>query len=83
MKTAYLGVTGNALHCVQFYGVTVLKQPGDAQSLFLVFEHASKGSIDDYLDEYADVLDWNSVLELFSGVATGLESLHHRGIAHG
>lgn len=82
MKNAYLGVSGDALHCVKFYGVTVLKER-EARSLFLVFEHATKGSIDDYLDEYADTLDWNDVLDLFSGVATALSSLHHRGMAHG
>lgn len=82
MKNAYLGISGDALHCVKFFGVTVLKE-AETQSLFLVFERAGKGSIDDYLDEYADTLDWNNVLDLFSGVATALSSLHLRGMAHG
>ena len=82
MKNAYLGISGEAIHCVKFYGVAVLKE-GDTRNLFLVFERASKGTIDDYIDKYADDLNWNDVLSLFSDIASGLTTLHHRGIAHG
>jgi len=82
MKNAYLGVSGEALHCVKFYGVTNLKVGLEDDNLFLVFEEASKGSIDDFFDKYAGTLDWNDVLGLYADVATGLEELHHRGITH-
>jgi len=82
MKNAYLGISGNALNCVKFYGVAVLRE-GHTQNLFLVFERAIKGTIEEYLEEYANNIDWNDVLSLFSDIASGLDSLHHRGIAHG
>ena len=82
MKIVYKGVTGDPLHCVKFYGITVL-QSGQVQGLFLVFELASGGSIDEYLYTRAMELEWNDVLTLFYDIATGLEELHHRGITHG
>lgn len=82
MKLVYRGTTGGALHCVEFYGLTALKS-GPVQGLFLVFQLASGGSIDSYLGRNAAKLDWNDVLELFSGIASGLDALHERGISHG
>jgi serine/threonine protein kinase len=82
MRFVYRGVTGAPLFCVKFYGVTVLKQ-GPAQGLFLAFELAREGSIDEYLDKHAKLLQWEHIREIFSGIATGLSELHARGIAHG
>lgn len=82
MKIVYRGVTGVPLHCVRFYGVTTLAI-GSAEELFLVFDLATGGSIDEYLDRFGVDLGWNDVLQLFYDIASGLHELHSRGIAHG
>ena len=82
MKIVYKGVTGDPLRCVKFHGITVL-QSEKAKGLFLVFELAAGGSIDEYLYTRAKQLEWNDVLTLFYDIASGLEELHGRGIAHG
>jgi serine/threonine protein kinase len=83
MKLAYYGTTGEeGLCCVAFYGLTLLRS-GPAQGLFLVFELASGGTIDSYIEQNAASLDWNGILEFCSGIASGLDALHGRGISHG
>ena len=82
MRLVYHAATSAELNCVRFYGITVLKH-GPAQGLFLVFDLASRGSIDEYLHVQGENLRWDDVLKLFHDIATGLESLHERGISHG
>jgi serine/threonine protein kinase len=82
MKLVYRGVTGDEQYCAEFYGMTSLNR-GPERGLFLVFELASEGSIDEYLRCNGPNLTWGEVCELFNDVASGMRNLHSKGIAHG
>jgi len=66
---------------MEFYGITAFHEP--LQGLFLVFGLASGGTVREYLEQDGTNLQWDDVIDLFSGIATGLAELHQRGIAHG
>ena len=82
MKLVYRSVSGADMHCIDFHGITILRQ-GPVQGLFLVFDVAGGGSIDEYLAGRPEMLVWDDVFDLFFDIATGLEGLHKRGVAHG
>lgn len=82
MRLVYRGATGALSNCVKFYGITILRD-GPVQGLFLVFELASEGPIDEYLEAHAEDLSWDDVVTLFYDIASGLGELHARWIIHG
>jgi serine/threonine protein kinase len=82
MKLVYHAATGSALHCIEFHGITVLHEhshPG----LHLVFGFAMGGSVEEYVKKMGNTLQWDDLIDLFTGIATGLAEIHQRGIVHG
>jgi len=81
MKLVYRAATGSPLHCIAFHGITVLHEPPQ-QGVFLVFDLATGGTVKEYLEKFENTLQWDDLIDVFDGIATGLAELHQRGIAH-
>ena len=82
MKLVYRAATGSPLHCIAFHGITVLDEPRQ-QGLFLVFDLATGGTVKEYLERFGNTLQWDDLIDLFTGIATVLTEIHKRGISHG
>ena len=79
------------VRCITFYGIT--KSPPDdsrqdqnlpSDTLFLVFEWASQGSLLAYLRGplRGGPKDWEIILNFMEDVAVALEGVHKAGIIH-
>lgn len=84
MEVVYRALSAIPDLCIKFHGITTLNLGMPMMDgLFLVFELASGGSIDNYLEQ-PEVGDWNEVIGLFADISYGLwDGLHMKGIAHG
>ncbi|CAG8792367.1 5098_t:CDS:2, partial [Acaulospora morrowiae] len=55
----------------------------DPRRLMLVLEHASDGSLQQYLKENSRNMNWNAKLNLARQIAGALKFLHKNNILHG
>jgi serine/threonine protein kinase len=79
---SFRALIGNKDNCIELFGITELKLGDQKEGLFLVFELATERSLiqsTHILREYS----WDELINLFVGIAEGVQSLHARGIAHG
>lgn len=84
MEIVQQALSESPLHCIKFYGITILPEIGDLKSetLCLVFERATEGTLANYI-ESGKPLNWNQLISLFEGIGTGLENgLHRKRIVH-
>lgn len=84
MEIVQQALSENPIHCIQFYGITVLSGIRDFKSptLCLVFERATEGTLADYI-EREESMGWHQLISLFGDVGEGLEnSLRRKRIVH-
>lgn len=84
MEMAFRALSGNPSNCIELYGITKLSRGGEKEGVFLIFELASNGRLEQYIKNGMKNFSWEQVLELVVGIAEGLDGgLHQKGIAHG
>ena len=69
---------------LRFYGISKLEADLVSQmnKYLLVVEHADGGSLNSYLKENFDKLEWNDKFRLALQLASAVECIHNEGIIH-
>ncbi len=65
---------------IKFYGISKLEM--DANKYLLVMEYADGGSLQSYLKENFDKLEWNDKYQLAFQLANAVACMHNEGIIH-
>ncbi len=66
---------------IQFYGISKL-EAGSTNKYLLVIEYADCGSLQSYLKENFDKLEWNDKYRLAFQLANAVACMHNEGIIH-
>lgn len=84
MEIVYDALTSSPIGCINFFGITLLSSAQDLPSdtLCLVFERASEGTVLDFMNQKATSLEWADLIEMFVTIAHALEQLHSKKIVH-
>ena len=69
---------------LRFYGISKLEADLVSQmnKYLLVIEYADSGSLNSYLKENFDKLEWNDKFRLALQLASAVECIHNEGIIH-
>ncbi|RIA86512.1 hypothetical protein C1645_727075, partial [Glomus cerebriforme] len=68
---------------LQFYGITSVETDVHrTKKYFLVLEYADSGTLNNYLDQHFNELDWNDKFQLALQLASSVEYIHSCGIIH-
>ena len=69
---------------LRFYGISKLEADLVSQmnKYLLVVEHADGGSLNSYLKENFDKLEWRDKFRLAQQLASAVECIHNEGIIH-
>ena len=65
---------------INFYGISKLEM--DSNKYLLVMEYADGGSLQSYLKEDFDKLEWNDKYKLAFQLANAVSCMHNEGIIH-
>ena len=65
---------------IKFYGLSKLET--DSTKYLLVMEYADGGSLQSYLKENFNILEWSDKYRLASQIANAVACLHNEGIIH-
>lgn len=93
LDAVFTALQGDPVRCIEFYGITrTPKSYHDKEAasclrpdtIFLVFEWATKGSLIDYLSENlsGEATDWDIILNYMEDLAAGIEGIHGQNIVH-
>jgi len=97
LETTFAGLTGAAVGCVKFFGITsftsvateyeVTMDPNLPQHrIRLVFERATSGSLFDHISKViikaSYLQSWEMLVTLMASAANGLWSLHKHRVLH-
>jgi hypothetical protein len=93
LDVTFASLGGNPVGCVNFLGIALVSTPNSKDHtpsmqprLFLVFERATQGSIDTFLQSYLRDVDfitsWDRTISALSSIGTGLVSLHQHQVLH-
>lgn len=85
MEIVYEVLSSSPGGCIKFYGITNLSvdQGFPIDTLCLVFERATRGTILDFLSQQATSLDWYEVINMFISIAWALDDgLHKQKVVH-
>ncbi|CAB4393818.1 unnamed protein product [Rhizophagus irregularis] len=68
---------------LRFYGITNVEMDVyEAKKYSLVLEYANRGTLNTYLSEYFDELDWDDKYNLSLQLASAVECMHNCGVIH-
>ena len=65
---------------IKFYGLSKLET--DSTKYFLIMEYADGGSLQSYLKENFNKLEWNDKYKLAFQIANAVACMHNEGIIH-
>ena len=85
MEIVQQALSERPVGCIKFYGLTTLSSIGDLKSetLCLVFERATEGTVVDYIQRKGNTLSWYEFVSLFITVGEALDNgLHRKNIVH-